>query len=248
MHMEIKVALDWIRNRWKLLLILALVVLLLGSAVWVIWKINQPTPPGGFGAHWKLPKADRSDVGQWVDLSLVELAKEATRIQGGELYFIYVYDPNKEAGRLVVCADGNNLTIYETLWTGGDALCEEVLKKSFPAMIIDRVYEDGNLAGYFMNRVRIEREDNYRPEDIVLIDQYVENQDEKAVRYYYGSIGKVRDEIPDWAVPLENDMYLALVSGNADTENILISSCIERLHITAERFDLWDKLGLEEPK
>lgn len=241
------------KNRVKRVIITLTIILLCASifAVFVVLPVGNnnsllweilPHQPGSLPKPWMLPRADQTDIGDTVTISLPQMLDAAQfddqdplNPDGAEkLHIVYIYNSVEQTGRLVVITEveGNTqaccLTLYEPEWVGGEAFFSN-LSKTFQARIIHRVNIAWMEGMPYFDGMLYEYEKEY-PYAVVDIPAYEDTSRENNL-YFCGCISYAEG---DGEFLLQENVaakFLCCELSQADCVNDLIMSIVERYNL-----------------
>lgn len=235
---------EWVEIMKKHIVIILLVLVLIVLGALILWRY-QSRIPGGLVDPKTLPKADHSDVGTAVTVSMNTLLAE----QPGDmktLTFAYVYNGTHQKGRLAVFTHYEDekpvsmLTIYETDWTDiGNFLF--AIEEGFQAEIVDRAIVSSEeerrlwMASYHVS-------DNLQLKEAEIVSSDTPMTSDDGMYYYFGHISNQRNDPK--CLETKTGNYLMIV-GYAESDcGESIATAIKNLKLTAKRFGLEASLGM----
>lgn len=226
----------------KRIMIIALVVVIGLCAVG--YGIYYSTLPGGLPAVWTIEKADQSDVGKTVSLSFSSMFDN-----GGDL-FVYVFDPQKDSGRLAVFSlipndIGNYLvTVYAPEWTGADGLCK-ALDDDFPATVVSVTNVSMLEAQYLLAATYYSKHQVNLFDDSEFLDIYnpAEPDNDNEIRFYFGRLSDGSSTEKHWSA-ITDDLSVCIVANSKKNGSEQFHIALDNFLRTVRRFWLQNELGL----
>ena len=226
----------------KRIIIIALVVVIVLCAVG--YGIYYSTLPGGLPAVWTIEKADQSDVGKTVSLSFSSMFDN-----GGDL-FVYVFDPQKDSGRLAVFSLNPNdignylVTVYAPEWTGADGLCK-ALDDDFPAKVVS-VTNVSMLEAQYLRASTHYSKDRFNllnDSEFLNIQNPAEPDTGNATQFYFGRLSDGSRTEKHWTAITE-DLSVCIVANSKENCSDQFRIALDNLLRTVRRFWLQNELGL----
>lgn len=226
----------------KRIMIIALVVVTVLCALG--YGIYYSTLPGGLPAVWTIEKADQADVGKTVSLSFSSMLDN-----GGDL-FVYVFDPQKDSGRLAVFSFIPNdmvnyrITVYAPEWAGADGLYE-AFDNEFSAKVVSVTNVSMVEAQLLNASTRFSEEQIQRYADSELMDVINATSPDsgEATQFYFGRLSDGSRTEKHWTAITE-DLIVCIVANSKENCSDQFRIALDNLLRTVRRFWLQNELGL----
>lgn len=216
----------------KLIISLGICALLL---IAFLLFFSPMSAPGSLPDPKTLPKADCSDVGNTITVSMDEILSQET----GDVVFAYVYNGRDDTGLLAVFTHYENekpsamLTVYEPDWSGIGSLIP-AFEAGFEAKILDRaIVSSEESYRLYMASYQLSKTTGLKEEEIIPAN--AENAGD-GMYWYFGHVSKQQNDRK--AFLMQSGKYISMVGNAENAAGETVSTSIENLKQTAQRFNL----------